>query len=405
MRFFMFIPGAMLLADVLWWFAADRRLRNRRRSTWWRAALAVFMSIQVFFVAWMIVTPHSARKSHHVTPTPVLAAVYVWHMLVLPATVAGEALGGAARLLTAIARRIACGLAGKRAEEHRRLHEAASGNTATRRQFVQALAVAAPPVVTAAVVGRSLAKLGEFRIRRFDLPLTSLPPALDGLTIAHVSDIHVGRFTRPRTLPAIVDATNQLRADLVLLTGDLIDLSLSDLPVALDAVRRLDPRHGLFMCEGNHDLIDDPLAFESRVKSSGVPLLLDESRLVYVRGEAVQILGGRWARGDGALADSIHSVHRFVQPGAFSILMAHHPHAFDPAAIAGLPLTLSGHTHGGQLMLTEHLGFGPAMFRYWSGLYRKNGSALIVSNGVGNWFPLRVNAPAEIIHLTLRRAG
>jgi hypothetical protein len=84
--------------------------------------------------------------------------------------------------------------------------------------------------------------------------------------------------------------------------------------------------------------------------------------------------------------------------------LAHHPHAFDAAAAAKIPLTLSGHTHGGQLMLSEQFGFGPAMFRYWSGLYRSGASQLVVSNGVGNWFPLRVNAPAEIIHITLRQA-
>src|SRR2546421_5506017 len=90
----------------------------------------------------------------------------------------------------------------------------------------------------------------------------------------------------------------------------------------------------------------------------------------------------------------------------FQILLAHHPHAFDPAAAAGIPLTLSGHTHGGQLMLNERLGAGPVMFRYWSGLYRKpDGNALFVSNGVGNWFPLRLHAPAEIVHLTLRSAA
>ena len=74
-----------------------------------------------------------------------------------------------------------------------------------------------------------------------------------------------------------------------------------------------------------------------------------------------------------------------------------------PHTRAGIPLTLSGHTHGGQLMLNERLGAGPVMFRYWSGLYRKGASRLVVSNGVGNWFPLRTQAPAEIIHLTLRR--
>ena len=76
---------------------------------------------------------------------------------------------------------------------------------------------------------------------------------------------------------------------------------------------------------------------------------------------------------------------------------------FDIAADANIPLTLAGHTHGGQLMLSERFGAGPMMFKYWSGLYRRNNSALVVSNGVGNWFPLRNNAPAEIVHITLRR--
>jgi hypothetical protein len=68
-----------------------------------------------------------------------------------------------------------------------------------------------------------------------------------------------------------------------------------------------------------------------------------------------------------------------------------------------MPLTISGHTHGGQLMWNERTGFGPALFRYWSGLYTRGESKLIVSNGVGNWFPLRINAPAELVHLTLVR--
>jgi len=85
----------------------------------------------------------------------------------------------------------------------------------------------------------------------------------------------------------------------------------------------------------------------------------------------------------------------------FPILLAHHPHSWDEAAARGIPLVLSGHTHGGQIMLTPTIGAGPLRFKYWSGLYQKPGSSLIVSNGVGNWFPLRVNAPAEILHITL----
>jgi uncharacterized protein len=128
-----------------------------------------------------------------------------------------------------------------------------------------------------------------------------------------------------------------------------------------------------------------------------------------VRGVPVQLLGLRWTRvhgqgRDAAIGAEVRKLLEQRAREAFPILLAHHPHAFDAAAEAGMPLTLSGHTHGGQLMLNEQLGFGPAMFRYWSGLYERGPSKLIVSNGVGNWFPLRLNAPAEIVHLTLRRA-
>ena len=127
-----------------------------------------------------------------------------------------------------------------------------------------------------------------------------------------------------------------------------------------------------------------------------------------VRGTPVQLLGLSWTRGyenrDQRIAASVQRLLTQRQPDAFPILLAHHPHAFDAAAAASMPLTLSGHTHGGQLMLNDQVGFGPALFRYWSGLYTRGVSNLIVSNGVGNWFPLRVNAPAEIIHLTLLRA-
>jgi len=194
----------------------------------------------------------------------------------------------------------------------------------------------------------------------------------------------------------------------VLLTGDLINDALADLDTGLELTRALEARFGLAIIEGNHDLIEDPAEFERRVRASGIPFLLDESTIISIHGVPVQLFGLSWTRihgqgRDAAITFAVNKLLRQREQDAFPILMAHHPHAFDAAAEAGLPLTLSGHTHGGQLMLNEQLGFGPALFRYWSGLYRRGQSKLIVSNGVGNWFPLRVNAPAEIVHLTLRR--
>jgi predicted MPP superfamily phosphohydrolase len=220
--------------------------------------------------------------------------------------------------------------------------------------------------------------------------------------------MHVGRFTNGEVLQKMVRMVNEMRADLVLLTGDLINDALADLETGLELTRALEARFGLAIIEGNHDLIENPAEFEGRVRASGIPFLLDQSTIVDVRGFPVQLLGLSWTRihgqgRDAAIAAAVKKLLEQREGGAFPILMAHHPHAFDAAADAGLPLTLSGHTHGGQLMLNEQLGFGPALFRYWSGLYQRDQSKLIVSNGVGNWFPLRVNAPAEIVHLTLRR--
>jgi predicted MPP superfamily phosphohydrolase len=162
------------------------------------------------------------------------------------------------------------------------------------------------------------------------------------------------------------------------------------------------------MCEGNHDLFDDRLGFERGVKDAGVPLLLNESEILRVRGHKVQLLGIKWGgisadRRDAGIAAHVNAVAELRDDDALPILLAHHPHAFEAAAARGIPLTLAGHTHGGQLMLGE-LGAGPILFKYWSGLYRDLGASLVVSNGVGNWFPLRIGAPAEILHLKLRRA-
>ena len=260
-------------------------------------------------------------------------------------------------------------------------------------------------MLTAAGTGYARAQLDEFRVRDLDVPLPGLPPELDGVRIAVVSDLHVGNFTRGATVRRVVEETSRLAADLVLLPGDLIDHALADLPAALDAVCDMQSRHGAYLCVGNHDLIEDGAEFVRRTRAR-VPLLVGESRVVAVRGYPVQLLGLPWHRDEAGMGDAVRQLAGRVAPGAFPVLLAHHPHAFDAAAAAGLPLTVSGHTHGGQLMLGPDVGFGPAMFRYWSGLYRKpGGAALVVSNGVGNWFPLRVGAPAEIVHLTLRSAA
>lgn len=404
----------MPVADLLWWWWADRWLRPLRRAKLWRGLLAALVAL--LLVGFATVIGGRFIGMHSPLPAGPLAVAYVWHIVVLPAIALAMLLAGLVHVAFRAVRR-------RQSLQTDVAPEPQPQTGPSRREVIAAAAVAVvPPLFAGGMVTKALSQLDDFRINRMTIPLRDLPADLDGLTIAHVSDVHLGRFTRAKSLAQIADATNALRADLVMLTGDLLDFSISDLGAGIDFVRSLDPRSGLFMIEGNHDLFEDRDAFEQRVQAAGIPLLLNDAKTARVHGIDVQVLGIKWggprrAGADGAArlrggmwelhtADTLSQLR--TDPGAFPILLAHHPHAFDLAAEKYVPLTLAGHTHGGQLMLTRTVGAGSLMFKYWSGLYRKQDatrdSALVVSNGVGNWFPLRINAPAEIVHITLRRA-
>jgi uncharacterized protein len=390
MSFILILIFAMLAADAAWWLWADRALRRR---SWWRLLLSAFMAMQAACVVWIVLGRLVSERMDEWLPRSVVAAVFIWHFIGLPVAVVIACGDGMAQLIDVAWRRL----------RDMAVKPDASGAGLSRRELITAALVAAPPVATVLATGASLSQLSGFRVRQIDVPIANLPITLDGLRIAHVSDIHVGRFTGGRVLRKIIEATNDLHADVVLFTGDLINHALADLPAGIDMLRQMKSPGGVFLCEGNHDLIESRSGFEQMVKQSSLPLLLDESATIELRGWPVQIMGLRWARHEAGILNSVNALLPQIQAGAFPILLAHHPHAFDPAAAAGIPLTLSGHTHGGQIMASQSVGFGPIMFKYWSGLYRQNMSSLVVSNGVGNWFPLRINAPAEIVQVTLRR--
>jgi predicted MPP superfamily phosphohydrolase len=399
-------------ADLLWWWIARKAAPRTSRGRAARVGLGLFVAAQVFYMLFHLIgslagyVPNAFPLYWHVS-------VYLWHFVVLPLT-----------LLIVLP----IWLGSRLIHFVRRREISPQGTPISRRRLLGATAVAAiPPAVTLIGGAKATADLGRFRVREVEIPIPSLPADLDGVTIAHVSDLHVGKFLPRGMARKVVDATNALKADIIAYTGDLIDFGVEDTAEGLEFLKRLDPRQGMLMIEGNHDMMDDARRFEREVLAAGMPLLLDESRTITLAGRSTPlqfsgITWGEWKRGDQigrigreaerwyrmrsdeAMAESVRRVASQREDGAFAILLAHHPHAFDPAAAAGFPLVLAGHTHGGQIMLTEHLGAGSMRFRYWSGLYRKPQSSMLVSNGVGNWFPLRLNAPPEIAKVTLRRA-
>lgn len=395
MGFIFTIIGLMVSLDIIWWIVFARIAT----PGFARTVVSIFMVAMMLGLIAVIVARMSRAGWDRVIPKFAVSAIFIWHFIGLGLL----ALIGVALIPILLGQKIISWSSSPKIEQ------ATESGAWSRRDFLRFGAALLPPVFTVGLTGVAMYQLNQVRVRRFVLPIPDLPGALDGMTIAQVSDMHVGRFTKGEVLEKTVRLVNDLRADLVLLTGDLINDALADLDTGLELARKMEARFGLAIIEGNHDLIENPREFETRVRASGISFLLDQSTIMNVREFPVQLLGLRWTRAygegrDAAIGAEVRKLLEQRSAGAFPILLAHHPHAFDAAAAAEMPLTLSGHTHGGQLMLNEQLGFGPAMFRYWSGLYERGASKLIVSNGVGNWFPLRVNAPAEIVHLTLRRA-
>ena len=404
--FFQLVTAVSLTEDLTIWVLGGRALSRLRAHRGFRVAFHGFMALQTFGAVPILLGWVLGYGADALCPTPLFVVLAIWHVVVAPIAVVGLLSGTLGEAIWAVGRRL---LTGRSPSE---LAAAESSPAMTRREFLGTAAVLSPPLLTLGLSAVAGEQLSRFRIREIDVRIPQLPRALDGLTIAHVSDIHIGRFTHGAVVRRAVEATNALKADLVLFTGDLINDSLRWLPEGLAMLSGFD--RPLFLCEGNHDLIDDGDEFEFRVKKAGHRLLVNEAQTVSVRGVPVQLLGLRWGgppnygrrrQDERELKASMRELMALREPKAFPILLAHHPHAWDYAG--DIPLTLAGHTHGGQLMLNERLGFGPAMFRYWSGLYtrtvNRKGQSMVVSNGVGNWFPLRTAAPAEIVKVRLFR--
>ena len=408
--FIYLIITSLAVCDAFYWWWADRRLRALKNAPIWRSILAVLAGGQLMVLCWWILLPWTLRGLGGTFWLPVTAWLYTWHLLVLPLTVICVLAGYSGLGITAAFRGLfkRPEIPVQNAQANEPIDPVPLQTAPSRRQILAATAALAPQIVLGGSLVAAFKQSGAFRVRRFSLAFPNLPKALDGLTIAHVSDTHAGRFVREPQLEHIAQATLDLNTDLVVFTGDLIDYNLADLPPAVSVLRQLQKKRPLAACVGNHDLFENPALFRRRLRTAELPLLTDEKASFSFKGQRLDILGLDWGKPQNQRQHGMetHLERTLAQysPSTFTLLLAHHPHAFNGAAAGGIPLTLAGHTHGGQLMLTDHFGAGAMMFDYWSGLYEKQGGAckLVVSNGVGNWFPLRINAPAEIVHLTLR---
>lgn len=248
----------------------------------------------------------------------------------------------------------------------------------------------------------------NFCVNRRAILLDNLPDELCGLTITHVSDLHVGELLTPSHLPHIVGAVNAMGSDLVAVTGDFIDFSNDVLPDVIDAMGQIEAPLGVYHVLGNHDYLHDAEELKQAFRDAGLNLLVDQTVHLRHLDRMIALGGIDWSGPRDHIQRHVRKVARQMKKHDLSLLLAHHPHAFDTACACGIDLTLSGHTHGGQMLLSDRrgakgsIGWANLAFKYTRGHYRRGASNLFVSSGVGSWFPLRFRCPAEITVLELQ---
>lgn len=238
--------------------------------------------------------------------------------------------------------------------------------------------------------------------REFEIPLAGWPTAFDGLRIGHLTDIHYGALMKVEQAIAAIDLLAAQKPDIVCFTGDMIDLHCEGAEPIFQALAAIDAPLGAYMVMGNHDYLDDGDQVRAMAQAAGVRVL-DETVERFERdGEELRVAGIDWDRTVKALRERVN----IVAPQRPHLLLAHNPKAFLPASKEGIPLTIAGHTHGGQIARPGKPNVNLAVaHRLSAGLYTRGESALFVSVGVGAWFPLRIHCPAEVVVLVPRAAS
>ena len=247
-------------------------------------------------------------------------------------------------------------------------------------------------------------------ITRRTLLFPDLPPGLNGIRIAHLSDVHAGIHMSEEKMRAIVAETNALGADLIVQTGDMIDISPAFIPDYVRAFRDLHAPLGVVTVLGNHDRYTGQDAVIRGVRDAGQVFVKNGVHLIERGGASLALIGiddpRNWRADDPQDAD-LDVALRLTPPAtdAFPILLAHRPGAFDGAAPRAIPLTLAGHIHGGQFYLPV-VGWSPGRLitKYVMGHFTQGSSQLYVSRGIGVvGVPLRVFVPPEIALFELKR--
>jgi predicted MPP superfamily phosphohydrolase len=276
-----------------------------------------------------------------------------------------------------------------------------------RRLFVARAVAGGALVAAGGATARAVrSATGTPEVKEVPVKLRRLPPRLSGFTLAQISDLHVGPTIGEKEVRRVVDLTNGLRPDAIVITGDLVDGGVAELRRATEHLGALRAPHGVYFVTGNHEYYAGVRPWLAELRRLGIRPLASERVVLGDRGPggaSFDLAGvddwsvthgedGRWPALDAAL--------RGRDPDRSLVLLAHQPRGVTEAVASGVELQLSGHTHGGQIFPWSLLV--SAVYPFSRGLYRQGDGHVYVSCGTGFWGPpMRLGAPAEVAKIVL----
>jgi len=267
------------------------------------------------------------------------------------------------------------------------------------------MAVAAPFVIAGygATFGRT-----NFKVQEVEIPVKDLPADLSRIRIVQLSDLHLGPFLDESQLARVIDASNELRPDIAVVTGDLISSRGDPIDLAIKQCARLHASR-ILGCLGNHERyasVEDYVHVHGA--RHGISFLRQEAEKLRFGSADLNFAGVDYQ----SFADCDHYLEQadsMISPGVVNVLLSHNPDVFPTAAQQGWNITLAGHTHGGQVtveILNQTLNMARIYTRYVSGLYQIGQSCCYVTRGIGTiGIPARIGAPPEITLIRLVKSA
>jgi hypothetical protein len=269
----------------------------------------------------------------------------------------------------------------------------------TRRAVLKGFAATAASAIAGAGAYGYFDERHQLIVERSDVPVAGLPSSLNGLRVGFLTDIHCSRWVSPDDVHHAASRLNDERPDLIILGGDYVTWGDRQyVQASADALASLSAPHGVFGILGNHDDDHDmPAALTTR----GIAVLRDARTRLTISNETIDLVGIRfWTKRHADIAPLIRGTSGTV------LLLAHDPRRLTEAAALSVPLVLSGHTHGGQVVLPLVGPVAAQKFPVVAGIGKRDKTTMFVSRGIGTvYVPVRINCPPEVAVLTLHSAS